>query len=153
LAAIMSDPELYRFIPQSPPTLSELEARYRRTAAGPHRAGERWWNWAVFTSQDEGAGTVELSLDLGNASASLAYLFARAYWGAGYASEACAAAIAHAGTAADIERVTATIDTRNERSIALVERLGFTRVATIENADVFGGAPSDEFVYERALRA
>ncbi len=150
----MSDPELYRFIPQSPPTLADLETRYRRTSEGPLGPNERWWNWAVFTSapREDAVGTVELSIDDSTKSASLAYLFGRPFWGAGYAFEACAAAIAFALTGTDVRRITAAIDTRNVRSIALVERLAFTRTATIENADFFDGAPSNEFVYERVLR-
>jgi ribosomal-protein-alanine N-acetyltransferase len=51
-------------------------------------------------------------------------------------------------------RVFAEIDTRNARSIRLVERLGFTRVALSPRADYFKGAYSDEYRYEwRACQA
>ena len=58
----------------------------------------------------------------------LGYLLNRAYWGYGYATEACAAVLERAfleGT----HRVYAECDPENERSWRLLERLGFRREA------------------------
>jgi hypothetical protein len=44
--------------------------------------------------------------------------------------------------------VAAEIDTRNVASIALVESLGFSRVAFEKGADHFKGSSSDEYRYE-----
>ena len=45
------------------------------------------------------------------------------------------------------------LDTRNEESWRLLERLGFKRKRTIKDADHFKGSPSDEYEYVRVLRA
>ncbi|MCI0557782.1 MAG: GNAT family N-acetyltransferase [Nitrososphaera sp.] len=44
--------------------------------------------------------------------------------------------------------IRAETDTRNDRSAALLERLGFVKNERKENADHFKGSPSHEFVYE-----
>ncbi|KFL91992.1 hypothetical protein AmDm5_0433 [Acetobacter malorum] len=48
--------------------------------------------------------------------------------------------------------VRAFVDTRNIGSVSLLEKLGFSRKKTIENADFFKGNQSDEYEYvlERA---
>lgn len=73
----------------------------------------------------------------------------------GYAREALATAIRYlfARDPNDhpighpLDHLDALIDTRNARSIRLVEALGFQRVERIEKADHFKGADSDEFRY------
>jgi len=85
------------------------------------------------------------------ARALLAYALGRAYWGAGYAFEASSAAISYVRRTALAASVDAYVDTRNARSIALVERLGLERIAHLPEADVIDGVPSDEFHYRLAL--
>jgi RimJ/RimL family protein N-acetyltransferase len=150
---VLRDPELYRYVPHLPPTtVASLEARYRRTAAGPDGDTERWWNWAVLRAADGAAmGTVETTLLASEDRALLAYAFGTAYWGFGYAFEACSAAIAHLRDTTAIRHVAAFVDTRNAHSTALLERLGFERKETVENADYFKGLPSNEYRYWLAL--
>ncbi len=93
-----------------------------------------------------------MTLQAGERRAAIAYTLGRTFWGAGYASEACRAALDHLGRASAVARVEAFIDTRNARSIALVERLGFIRRGFVANADYFKGSSSDEYVFEFALR-
>jgi len=50
-----------------------------------------------------------------------------------------------------VREVRALLDTRNDASSRLLERLGFQRVQLIKNADDFKGAPSDEYEYLREL--
>ncbi len=123
----------------------------RRGPADPH---ERWWNWALVLRDAAVAaalGTVEVSLVDAGARALLAYAIGPTYWGAGYAFEASSAAIAYVRETAQAASVDAYIDTRNARSIALVERLGFDRIARIPEADVIDGVVSDEYHYRLAL--
>ncbi len=44
--------------------------------------------------------------------------------------------------------IRAETDTRNDRSAALLQRLGFVQIEKKENADHFKDSPSHEFVYE-----
>jgi len=57
--------------------------------------------------------------------------------------------LSRVGELEEASRFVALIDTRNAASIALVERLHFSRVARVENADYFGGCASHEYRYER----
>ncbi|AEE47839.1 GNAT family N-acetyltransferase [Cellulomonas fimi] len=57
----------------------------------------------------------------------LGYVFHPAHWGHGYATEACTALLDHVFTVRRAWRVVARCDPRNERSWALLERLGMRR--------------------------
>jgi ribosomal-protein-alanine N-acetyltransferase len=153
LFASLSDPETYRFIPSEPPaSLEAIAARCRRIAAGSPDPSERWYTWAVARRDEESPfGTVELTLGNDGERALLAYVLARERWGEGYAYEACQAALEFLRAGTPVSAVAALIDTRNARSIALIERLGFVRAATIQDADYFKGATSHEYRYCRAL--
>jgi RimJ/RimL family protein N-acetyltransferase len=55
----------------------------------------------------------------------IGYILHPAYWGQGFATEACRAVIAHVFDTYDVEAITADVDPRNEASLRLLERLGF----------------------------
>jgi ribosomal-protein-alanine N-acetyltransferase len=150
----LGDPQVYRFIPGDAPLGTHiLEARYRHTSAGPASSAERWWNWAVAARETPALpfGTVEVSLADNGARAQLGYLFGRAAWGHGFAFEACRAVVACVREEAQAEQIDAFIDTRNERSIRLAQRLGMRRLETLIGADHFKGSASDEYHYRLVL--
>jgi RimJ/RimL family protein N-acetyltransferase len=86
-------------------------------------------------------------------TAFLAYQVFPPYWRRGFAREACARVIEHLAADHNTRTVEALIDTRNRASIGLAEQLGMTLVETIEGADLFKGARSDEFRYRLELEA
>lgn len=57
----------------------------------------------------------------------IGYIIAPAYWGRGLASEALRAFLPHVFSRADVDRLTADVDPRNLRSLAMLERHGFVR--------------------------
>ena len=65
----------------------------------------------------------------GNGSYVIGYTFNKAYQGQGFAAESVKGMMYHAFTALGVRRIFATIDTRNARSIRLVERLGMRKEA------------------------
>jgi [ribosomal protein S5]-alanine N-acetyltransferase len=146
----LQDERLYRFIPQDPPaTLQALEDRYdflstRRSPDGR----EAWLNWAVRerTSGDY-AGTLEATVH-DNRTATVAYMVFVPRQRRGFAAEACGRLLTHLFQNYRVGMVAAKIDTRNVASIALVESLGFERVAFHKDADHFKGSSSDEYRYE-----
>jgi len=147
LFEILSDPRLYRFIPQDPPTLAALTRRFRLLESRTSPDGrEQWLNW-VLRSRSTGRclGTVQVTRTA-DGRAQLAYELGVPFWGRGYATEACRR-ILQALWEAAVREVWAELDTRNEPSIRLLERLGFQRGALRENADVFKGATSHEWTY------
>src|SRR5207249_10821249 len=80
-------------------------------------------------------------------SAEVAYVVFREFWGLGYAWEAVMALIEHLRDHWGVLRVRATVDTRNRRSIALLEALGFERGALRKDAEMIHGFLADEFEY------
>jgi RimJ/RimL family protein N-acetyltransferase len=57
----------------------------------------------------------------------IGYIIAPAYWGRGLASEALRAFLPHVFGRPDVDRLTADVDPRNQRSLALLEHHGFVR--------------------------
>ena len=76
----------------------------------------------------------------------LSYLFLPAFWGYGYAFEACQAVLQYCEETLDLKTIVAETQSANTRSRALLERLGFTMVRQLER---FGAM---QCVYEKANR-
>jgi ribosomal-protein-alanine N-acetyltransferase len=149
----LRDQRLYEFIVERPPaSLSALRDRYRMLA---HRRSpddsEGWLNWALWSRIDRRyVGYVQATV-YPNRSAQIAYVLTSDHWGKGFACDAVKAMVAHLGEHYSVIRALARVDTRNERSIALLEALGFERVATHRQAEKIRGAWSDEAEYQLIL--
>ena len=144
---------LYEFInDRAPESVRMLAERYRRLAARLSPDGrEAWLNWALWSVPARRyVGLVQATVH-SNRSAHIAYVLFEEAWGNGYAREGSAALIDHLLFEWGVSDFWATVDVRNRRSIALLERLGFLRVAVRRNAEVIRGDPSDEFEYYLAL--
>ncbi|MBA2712082.1 MAG: GNAT family N-acetyltransferase [Rubrobacteraceae bacterium] len=146
----LQDERLHRFIPQDPPASPQaLEDRYgfllsRRSPDGR----EAWLNWAVRVRiSGDYAGTIEATVHE-NLEATIAYTVFVPYQRQGFAAEACGRLLGHLFDDYQGGVAAAEIDTRNVASIALVESLGFRRVAFQKDADYFKGSSSDEYRYE-----
>lgn len=157
LFAALSDPRLYSFIPQNPPaSLSDLQTRYKvlEKRYSPARK-ELWLNWAIkIRGGDSYIGTVQATVTLDRV-AQLAYMLSADFWGKGYATEACLKIIEVLFANNEVDQITAAVDTRNEASYRLLERLAFERVRILKRVDFFKGRYSDEYVYTltRAISA
>jgi [ribosomal protein S5]-alanine N-acetyltransferase len=146
----LQDERLYRFIPQDPSATPQvLEERYEFLSSRRSPDGrEAWLNWALGErSSGDHAGTLEATVDE-NLTATVAYMIFVPYQRRGIAAEACGRLLEHLFEDYRVGVVAAEIDTRNVASIALVESLGFSRVAFQRDADHFKGSSSDEYRYE-----
>lgn len=146
----LSDPRVYTFIPEEPPaSASALREKWVRYLAGPRDASdERWLNWTVWLQDAEQViGTLQATVFLDGSRAEIAYLFASAHWGLGLAAESVGAMCTWLFAACGLALVEAQVDTRNEASRRLLERLGFERVRLSRAADVFKGTVSSEYLY------
>lgn len=132
MAAVYGDPEVMRFIPGGALTdVAAVRATLETHAGTQERLG--FSAWAVVERQtgdvigDAGFGILEQTGDV-----ELGYTLARAYWGRGYATEAAGACLeaglAHIAAA----RIVAVVDEANEASLRVAERIGMTRIGTIE---------------------
>lgn len=89
-------------------------------------------------------------------SASLGYCFRPAAWGRGHATEASRLLLGWAFAAMGLHRVQALVDTRNQPSARVLDKLGFVREGTLREDCIVDGEISDSWVYgllERDWRA
>ena len=107
--------------------LCAVELRATGEAVG--RCGLNWWE--QFDETEAG------------------WTFARAHWGHGYATEAARAVVDRGFAGLGLERITAMIHHGNSGSVAVAERLGFTR----SREDVLHERPVTVFALDRAAHA
>jgi ribosomal-protein-alanine N-acetyltransferase len=107
--------------------------------------------WVVALSGDGAAiGECDLSeIDRHNRCAEVGFLFARAYWGQGYAREAMERVIVHGFGELGLERLWARFHDGNDASRRLLERLGFAYEGRLRAHIVRDGARRDCLIYGR----
>lgn len=125
----MSAAEIYAYIPGQPPvSVAALRQRYQQLERGHSASGrERWLNWVVRLGSGQCAGYVQATIHPAY-TADFAFVFAPEHWGRGVAFEACRAAIPSLAGDFGVRALFATVDSRNLRSIGLLQRLGFEEV-------------------------
>lgn len=141
LYPVISDPALYEFIDNKPPTTEgALRERLRRLESRRSPDGtEHWLNWVVRNAAGKLVGYVQATVTP-DRSAEIAYVFGRAHWRKGYATAACAAMIGELRSSYGVTRVTATLDPANEASLALLRKLGLGLARTNQGDDEVGYA-------------
>ena len=141
-AEMCADAEVMRYIGPGQPQ-SAVQAWRGMAAFLGHWALLGYGMWAL-ERRDSGVllGRVGFLDRPGWPGFELGWLLAREHWGHGYAREAAAAALQHAFTVLQRERVISLIRPQNRRSIALAEALG-CRLA--ERIELLGG---EALVYE-----
>ncbi len=145
---------LYEFIGEGPPeSIETLEARYRRLATRRSPDGlEAWLNWALWSPPEaRHVGWLQATVHPDH-SAHIAYVLFREDWGQGYAREAVMALLDHLRNDWCVTELRATVDTRNRRSIALLEALGFARGEVRVGAEEIRGVLADEVEYSWVVR-
>src|SRR5437867_7372288 len=130
LFLLYQDPRIYQYMAHRPPSsLEALEARCARLESRRDpKSPDLWLNWVLRLRESRQCiGRVEVTLreDL---TAWLAYELSPLFWGAGYATESCSRVLRVLAGDYAVREVVATVDVRNERSIRLLERLGFERL-------------------------
>lgn len=148
----LTDPRIYRFIPQEPPlSLDALEKNYRSRCRGGSPDGKDiWLNWAMrLRDQGPYIGLLEATVHPDH-SADIAYFVFPDFGRKDYAKEGCRKMIECLFAEFGVAQIAATMDTRNEASVRLAESLGFSRVSIQKGADFFKGESSDEYRYELA---
>jgi ribosomal-protein-alanine N-acetyltransferase len=144
----LQSPELYEYIADSPPPSPEwLRERYRRLETGRSSdSSELWLNWLVREKTTRRfVGHVQATVKA--RSALVAYLLFLKAGGAGYAREAVAGMLLSLERDYGVREFVATVHAQNQRSIRLLERLGFTRRSFTKNAEIIRGEPTDEYRY------
>ena len=130
---VLSDPAIYEFENEPPSSLPWLRERYRRLESRQSADGsELWLNWVVQRIADGRAlGYVQATV-YRERTALIAYEFASAHWGKGYALEAVAAMCDSLASDYGVAVIGAVFKRTNHRSRALLARLGMSPAAAGE---------------------
>jgi ribosomal-protein-alanine N-acetyltransferase len=101
--------------------------------------------WGIVRREDDVLlGTCRLfHFESEHRRAEIGFALRRGDWGRGLASEAVAAVLDFAFGPLDLIRIEADADPRNERSIRLLERLGFRREGLLRNRYIVAGEVQD----------
>lgn len=119
----LTEPELYTFLPDEPPTSVEgLRRELQRLCAGSPSGRERWLNW-IMVDGPQAVGTLQATIRERH-SASIAYVVFRPFWGRGYATAGVRWLLRELFTVHDVETVAAEVDARNARSLVVVRAVG-----------------------------
>ena len=136
-----------RFMPFAASTVGDLAARVARSGSDPlDRTWEeyRWW----VRVGSEVVGTVAVTrVWWPMETAEIAYLLDEAWLGRGVGTVAVGAMVDLLFARGGLRRLVATVSVDNERSIRLLERLGFTRESTLREEYPIQGRFVDQHLY------
>ena len=128
LFEVFSDPDVMRY--RDGVRMRALgDADAYVTAVHDYFRRRELFEWAIADgATDRAIGTCTLvHVDERHRRAEIGFAIGRAHWGRGMAREAVARLLAFAFDRLDLHRLEAEVDPRNERSLRLMERLGFQR--------------------------
>ncbi|MBX3437463.1 MAG: GNAT family N-acetyltransferase, partial [Planctomycetaceae bacterium] len=111
-------------------TAVDLLAQFGVLESGPRdkQTTQQWWNFVV-RERAGGRATGQIQATIVRPWAEVAFLFGPAYWGQGFAAEAMAWLHERLSKDASVTECWATTVPENTRSIRLLQRLGYSRVA------------------------
>ncbi len=137
-----SDPDIVRYIPWPVRTreqVSEALVKYRAIPDFSKDGDSALLGWELKET-GKVIGQCSFTFEsIHNQHGVIGYVCNPRFSGNGYASEAIGALLKEVFNNFPVRRLTATIDPRNEKSIALVARLGFRHEGTfLENENVKG---------------
>lgn len=148
LYAIFRDPEVTRYWSQ-PPMRDEAAAEQMLVSVREFLEAGTLYQWGIERQDANGViGTCTLAaIDLRNQRAELGYALHRDHWGCGYATEALTRLLAWGFTTLRLNRVEADVDPNNERSIRVLERLGFLREGFLRERWIVNGLIQDTAMF------
>jgi ribosomal-protein-alanine N-acetyltransferase len=123
--AYAQDPLVARYLTWRPHRDVSETARYLARCAAGWEAGDDF-AWAV-TLREGGELLGMVGLRDGGFKADVGYVFARRWWGAGFATEAVGAVVAWALSQPQVYRVWAMCDAENAASARVLEKVGMAR--------------------------
>jgi len=131
--AVLSDPAIYEYENEPPPSVEWLHARYARLESRRSADGrEHWLNWVIRLPGSGLIGYVQATVQA-DGHAAIAYELSSAWWGRGLASEAVRAMIAELVRQHRVRGLGAVLKRDNRRSLRLLQGLGFTLASPQEH--------------------
>jgi ribosomal-protein-alanine N-acetyltransferase len=124
--AVLGDPAIYEHENEPPPSLEWLRARFARLESGRSTDGrEQWLNWVIRVPEGGLIGYVQATVRE-DRRATIAYVLSSRHWGRGMARRAVEAMMAELTQRHGVRGFDAVLKQGNERSMRLLERLGFS---------------------------
>ncbi len=131
--SVLSDPAIYEYENDPPPSVEWLRARFARLESRRSSDDqEQWLNWVVRLPSSELAGYVQATVRP-EGRAAIAYVLSSAHWGRGLASEAVRVMIEELVKSYKVHALVAVFKQENHRSLRLLERLGFEPASPAEH--------------------
>lgn len=149
---IGSDGEVSRYMLWEPhQDIGETLESFEKTLACYEEGN--YYRWVAEEKNGDGViGTMSLlRFDEEDNSCSFAYMFAKDWWGQGYATEAMTAVLNFAVEKLEVGKIAADHFAGNEASGAVMRKLGMVHVGTVKGKYVKHGYPVDAELYELVL--
>jgi len=132
---VLSDPAIYEFENDPPRSEEWLARRYEfLESRGSPDGTEQWLNWVVQLPAGELAGYVQATV-LASGTSYVAYELNSRYWRQGIGSNAVTAVLEELRSTYAVHTVVAALKTANYRSVALLQRLGFSPASQPQAAE------------------
>lgn len=148
LYAYIGDPAVVEFMRPDTRTREQIEgAILDFQNAFADKTGIRWA--IVTTDTDRIIGDLGFRLDALNLSARVGYRLAPSHWGRGIASRAAGVVVRYGFETLALNRIEAGVNVANERSIRVLEKLGFQREGRLRQYRLARGAFYDSFMFSR----
>ena len=142
--AVFSDPEVMRYWDHGPMTALEEASSYIADIDGHFRRRELFQWGTTDRLTDRVVGTCTLwRVSTPHQRGEIGFALGQAHWGRGLGREAITALIGFAFDTLRLHRLEADTDPRNDRSLRLLEGLGFQRDGYLKERYHVGGARQD----------
>jgi RimJ/RimL family protein N-acetyltransferase len=146
----LSDPAIYEYEGEPPPSLERLRSGLRRRESRLTPAGDTVLDWGVRLPSGELAGYVQVVLHA-DGDAYIGYQLASRFWRQGIGSAALRCVLGELSAAHGVRQFVAILKAANFRSLALLDKLGFVEGGAALLAR--HGAEPDEVARVRAVVA
>ena len=145
--AVLSDPAIYAYENEPPPTVDWLRTRFTALESRQSRDGaEQWLNWVLRLPTTELIGYVQATVHP-EGRAGIAYILSSRYWGRSLAYAAVDTMLGELSATYAVRHFTAALKRRNLRSHRLLERLGFALASPRLHREL--GTEADEWLMHR----
>jgi RimJ/RimL family protein N-acetyltransferase len=144
-----SDPQIYEFQYWKPKKIEDVEEFICTRISKEPDIPNTWYQLGIFIKgYDELVGDIGIYfLEADSLQAEIGYTLSAEYQGSGYAAEAVTGVIDYLFNILNKHRVIASVDPRNTKSIALLERIGMRKEAHFKKSIWFNEEWADDVVY------
>jgi RimJ/RimL family protein N-acetyltransferase len=138
---VLTDPAIYEFEGEPPPSLEKLASGFRRKESRISKDGNTVLDWAVRVPSGALSGYVQ-AVVYRDGVAYIGYEFASRFWRQGIGSAAVQCALKELSCGYAVHKYVAVLKQANFRSTGLLKRLGFEQ-GTSEDARIYEAEPDE----------